>query len=960
MGVFLILFFFFFLLLLLLGSAVHDAVERNDVETLALLIGRNKEETQKPPLLTTMSAFADPASGFVSGEQQPVSAAQAQAQAGEGKQEDSKAEAADQEMKPAEDAEDSDDASDKDFGAEEEEEDEDEDSGDDSDEDEQENVLDVRDDSSCTPLHIALLNGSLECLKLLLKEGADTGVGCEGNPLMHIAVSVGALERFRPFSLDAMKAIMDHCGKMENVQITDDFRRTPLHLAADIGLLNVAKLLLSTFQNSSSEGQPEMDVSSSLRDYLLSRDKLGNTCLHYAACRGHYEMVDLILNHAQEIKLNDEENLGGLLCTTKNFQKCVPLHLAVRRGYAKIAARLLVADAPGQSLKSKNILGNTALADAKAYGHGLIREKVLLAKKSGNPLSPSDAEVLALEARRAKIMKKSKTLIIRSDACENHFTCRPSSLFRGFLNSAPPENVNRLKVLTSPDHGGILTATEFGQPEYLWENDPPKAKMSDVLRVHEWHYIRHVQEVCDTLSDHADDVDGIGSLDGDTQISRFTFDAAFVAAGASILGVDKVMEASENSGISRVFCAVRPPGHHAGPTGAVSGSSTDPTIPMKGQSHSHGFCLLNNVAVAAAYAMNVHRNKIKRVAIVDFDVHHGNGTEACVSSVTPTVLEQRLNIGGNDGSGTYAFQGSVKSHKFKPWFDVNDSEAILFASCQGYGESLPGTGHMFYPGTGATYDTKPPPFSESDSMEYLNDEGHEFTYRGGSRPYLGGPRIVNVGIKGPKSERSLWKRAWRDKILPAVASHKPDLIFISAGFDAHAKDDMNSGYIGMLECDYEWVTNELVKIANKYSEGRIVSVLEGGYRIQGGLVSPFARSVASHVRALAETNLKEWSSEEGKLEREREIRIEQEKRRKQQEELLQLLAEKEDIAGQGHVLDSGMDLKMDQPAAEAPAPTNEGPSSPKRRRRAATSIDYVALNAQLEKEAQASKAPPAN
>jgi acetoin utilization deacetylase AcuC-like enzyme len=758
-----------------------------------------------------------------------------------------------------------------------------------------------------------------------------------------------------------MKAIMEHCGKMENVEITDDFRRTPLHLAADMGLLNVAKLLLSSFQSDAQ--QPELNVSSSLREYLLSRDRLGNTCLHYAASRGHYEMVDLILKHAQEIKLNDNDSLGGLLCTTKNFQKCVPLHLAVRRGYAKIATRLLVADAAGQSLKSKNILGNTALADAKAYGHESIREKVLLAKKNGKPLSPSDADVLALEARRAKLVKKSKTLIIRSDVCENHFTCRPSSLFRGFLNSAPPENVNRLKVLTSPDHGGILTATEFSQPEYLWENDPPKAKMSDVLRVHEWHYIRHVQEVCDTLSDHADDVDGIGSLDGDTQISRFTFDAAFTAAGASILGVDKVMESSENSGISKVFCAVRPPGHHAGPTGAVSGSSTDPTIPMKGQSHSHGFCLLNNVAVAAAYAMNVHRNKIKRVAIVDFDVHHGNGTEACVSSVTPTVLEQRLSIGGNDGSGTYAFQGSVKSHKFKPWFDMNDSEAIMFASCQGYGESLPGTGHMFYPGTGATYDTKPPPYSESDgSMEYLNDDSHEFTYRGGSRPYLSGPRIVNVGIKGPKSERSLWKRAWRDKILPAVASHKPDMIFISAGFDAHAKDDMNSGYIGMLECDYEWVTNELVKIANKHSEGRIVSVLEGGYRIQGGLVSPFARSVAAHVRALAEANFKEWSGEEGKFEREREIRIEQEKRRKQQEELLQLLAEKEDIAGQGHVLDSSMDLKMDQPTAtDAPAGTStEGPSSPKRRRRAASSIDYVALNAQLEKEAQNGKAPPAN
>ena len=241
---------------------------------------------------------------------------------------------------------------------------------------------------------------------------------------------------------------------------------------------------------------------------------------------------------------------------------------------------------------------------------------------------------------------------------------------------------------------------------------------------------------------------------------------------------------------------------------------------------------------------------------------------------------------------------------------------------------------------------------ESDT-EYLFDEGHEFSYRGGAAPFQAGPRIINVGIKGPKSERALWKRAWRDKILPAVANHKPDLILISAGFDAHAKDDMNSGYIGLLECDYEWVTNELVKIANKYGEGRVVSVLEGGYRIQGGLVSPFARSVAAHVRALGQANFKEWSAEEAKHERDREIRLEEERLRKQQEELQRLMAEGADdpVAVPGAA--PAMPMQLNEEAAGLPSAEAEGPSSPKRRRRAAASIDYVALNAQLEKEAQA-------
>ena len=900
--------------------AVHDACERDDVVSLEDLLGLNKPVEE--PKGETASA---------------------------------KVEGGDEEMKDAAgdkggDDEDDDEDDDKDFGGEEEEDDDDDDDEDSDDVENESNKLDARDDCGLTPLHVALLNGSLGCLNLLLREGADTGMGCEGNPLVHIAISVGALGHLSDFSVEALKAIMQHCGKLGSATITDDFRRTPLHLAADLGLLEIGQILVSALREAETDGTAE--GTATLRDYLLSRDKLGNTCLHYACLRGHVSLVDLILDTAKSIKLGENESLETLLQTTKNYKKCLPLHYALREGQAKIAFKLLASpDARATASKAKDILGNTPISDCGAYGHALLQEKVTAFLSKGGADFDVTKEAAMVEIARQKAVGKNKTLLVRSDVCENHFTCRPANLTRGRFDSAPPENPNRLKVLTSPRHGGILTSNEFNSPSsktYLWENDPPKAKISDVLRVHEWHYIRHVREVCECLSDNGNDVDGIGSLDGDTQLSRFTYDAAFVAAGASILAVDKVMEAAE-SGVTKVFCAVRPPGHHAGPTGAVSGGSTDPTIPMAGGSHSHGFCLLNNVAVAAAYAMNVYRKKVKRVALVDFDVHHGNGTEACVSNVTPSVLKQRMQIGGNDGSGTFAFEGFVRSHKFKPWFDEKDEEAILFASCQGYGESLPG--HMFYPGTGATYDTRPPHSSDSEQTEFLvGDEASEFQYSGGSRPFLNGPRIVNVGIKGPKSERQLWKRAWRDKILPAVANHKPDLILISAGFDAHAKDDMNSGYIGLLECDYEWVTGELVKIANKHAEGRIVSVLEGGYRIQGGIVSPFARSVAAHVRALGSANFKEWSPAEAKKERDREIRLEQEKLRKQQEELQKLLEERQDVM-------TPAEAGAEGPSAVSPMEVTE--SSPKRRRRAASTIDYVALNAQLEKEAQEGKAKAA-
>ena len=106
------------------------------------------------------------------------------------------------------------------------------------------------------------------------------------------------------------------------------------------------------------------------------------------------------------------------------------------------------------------------------------------------------------------------------------------------------------------------------------------------------------------------------------------------------------------------------------------------------------------------------------------------------------------------------------------------------------------------------------------------------------------------------SEISLWRRAWRDKILPAVAKFEPDFIIISAGFDAHKKDELNYRFIGVTERDYYWLTQQLVSLANSVCNGRIVSALEGGYRIQGGIVSAFSRSVAAHVRALNEVNNK--------------------------------------------------------------------------------------------------------
>lgn len=249
----------------------------------------------------------------------------------------------------------------------------------------------------------------------------------------------------------------------------------------------------------------------------------------------------------------------------------------------------------------------------------------------------------------------------------------------------------------------------------------------------------HTQAALDLVRDNLPTEAGVHyPLDGDTLLCKDSYRAALRAAGAAVAATDAVIA----GGIDNAFCAIRPPGHHA-----RAGE------PM-------GFCLFNNVAIAARHALDVHG--LERIAIVDFDVHHGNGTAESFH-LDPRVLM------------TSFFQ------------------------------------HPFYPYTA------PEPVSAT---------------------------CVNVPVpagSGGDVVRMLVTEQW----LPALHAHRPQMIFISAGFDAHREDDM--GGMALVEADYAWMTRQVLEIARLYAGGRIVSVLEGGYAL-----SALGRSVVAHVKALAE------------------------------------------------------------------------------------------------------------
>ncbi|MDP1593251.1 MAG: histone deacetylase family protein [Gallionella sp.] len=230
---------------------------------------------------------------------------------------------------------------------------------------------------------------------------------------------------------------------------------------------------------------------------------------------------------------------------------------------------------------------------------------------------------------------------------------------------------------------------------------------------------------------------GLLYLDGDTAMNPYSLEAALCAAGAAVQAVDLVMTGQ----VENAFCNVRPPGHHAGMATAA------------------GFCIFNNVAVAAAHALEQYG--LERVAIADFDVHHGNGTEAI----------------------------------------FHDDPRVLLCST---------FRHPYYPYCGA-----------------------------GS----GNEHIINVPLAAGASGED-FRAAVTQHWLPALETFQPQMLFISAGFDAHREDDM--GGLALREADYVWVTGQLKLLAEKYADRRIVSVLEGGYALDA-----LGRSAAAHIKVLS-------------------------------------------------------------------------------------------------------------
>ena len=304
------------------------------------------------------------------------------------------------------------------------------------------------------------------------------------------------------------------------------------------------------------------------------------------------------------------------------------------------------------------------------------------------------------------------TLLLSHPACLDHVN-----------PMGHPERPDRIRA--------IERALEQEKFQGLAREQAPMASIEMIALAHPLDYVEQVREFAPK--------EGMVRLDADTTMSPGTFEAVMRAAGGAVQAVDEVMTGK----VANAFVATRPPGHHA-----------ETATPM-------GFCLFNNAAIAARHAQKQHG--AERVAIVDFDVHHGNGSQDIF------------------------------------W----DDATVMYCSTH----QMP-----LYPGTGA-----------------VSERGTKNT-------------IVNAPLR-PGDGGDEFRDAVETVILPRLEGFAPDLIIISAGFDAHMRDPLAN--LNFLEPDYTWVTQKLMEVADHRAKGRVVSLLEGGYDLEG-----LSRSVAAHVTAL--------------------------------------------------------------------------------------------------------------
>ena len=442
-----------------------------------------------------------------------------------------------------------------------------------------------------------------------------------------------------------------------------------------------------------------------------------------------------------------------------------------------------------------------------------------------------------------------KTAIVYNKNCINHIRLPDNSIIK-HMNKKKKlyENSDRLSCLINEDDGIIMNDKIFNVESrenntlfpqaFIFEETDRKSCLNDILKCHDIKYIKalkyksdHIKKIKKNLdknkipkfwenldldliehnyflnddinNDNTEDSSNLyeyEKIDIDTFINHYSFENIFNTTGCIFSAIDLVMEEKAIN----AFALVRPPGHHSGYYGPVENQYET----------SNGFCIVNNIAIGAAYTKYKYKDLIQKIAIVDIDVHHGNGTEEII---------ELLNYKDFSKPFKYEKIGGVNISEKQNinWLDFDDSKNVLFISTHIYDKNNP---DKFYPYSGS---------------EEKNTKKDSDIYPGG---------IYNIPFEYKENYPYEYRNILRSKVIPRLYKFKPDIIFVSAGFDGHKLEKINQNHMLLQENDYGYIAQQLQFVANKFSKGRMIAVLEGGYNINTGVISPFAQSVMSFIR----------------------------------------------------------------------------------------------------------------
>ena len=710
-----------------------------------------------------------------------------------------------------------------------------------------------------TPIQYAALFGSISTFEYLLSLKAQTDKEVEGLHLIHLSLSRAVFIKDQDKCLKMFQHIYDTLPEQRNY--TDRLGRTFLHLI---------------FEYDFSEALDKINIS--LED-LFQEDYNGDYVINYTyiynACQCFWKVAkDPVFLSKIYLKIREKynSNKGAKYILKEKFLENLFLH----QNHYAIAVLVINSNSFAEELMEDlnnlfSYYSNISYSKTEIEQNGInqMKENINYVKNIVRLLNSKEYLSTNKEPPQFNfpIKKQEYTAIVFNSNCIKHIKLPDDPINHLTTRVEMYENSDRLQCLIGKDSDGIILNDQVfhyhgtnninevstkknmnikysGSEFIVFVESNRKSKLNDILKCHDIKYIQKLKSLCEEINNLKNnnhkkncrisdnfikEENGINvnlncintnpqfqneimnnknqykilnyrKIDCDTYINEYSYENIYNTTGCVFDAIDLVMKKD----VKNAFALIRPPGHHAGFYGPVE----NPVVT------STGFCIVNNVAIGAAYAKNKYRNEIKKIAIFDFDVHHGNGTEEIIQMLNFKKFSKSFDC-------NKSISINIEDCKQINWLDFDDAKNMLFISTHIYDKA---NEKKFYPYSGGT---------ETNTGKNSN------LYPGG---------ILNIPFGFRNNLPYEYRNVIRAKVIPRLCKFKPDIIFISAGFDGHENESINQHHMSLNEFDFAFITQQIQFVANKYSQGRVVSVLEGGYNVSTGLISSFAQSTFTHAR----------------------------------------------------------------------------------------------------------------